>query len=140
VQRPSASTLAAIKVTEPAEDGSSVVLVDSKSRAATSTAVLSVAPAPTSAQTGHPVRAIYPDASGSHRVWFYCVISGVSCGGELVNVKFDDSSSDTLAVCDMQDRSSNSSSRGAWSTLGGGTTVARRAPRMCQNGPRGRDA
>jgi hypothetical protein len=68
MQRPSTSTLAAIKVTEPAENGSSVVLVNSTSRAATSTAVLSVTPAPTSALTGHPVRAIYPDASGSHRV------------------------------------------------------------------------
>jgi hypothetical protein len=113
VQRPSDSTLAAIKVTEPAEDGSSVVLVDIKSRAATSTAVLSVAPAPTLAHTDHPVRAIYPDASGSHRLWFSCVISGVSRRGELVNVKFDNSSGDTLAVCDVQDRSSNTFSRGA---------------------------
>jgi hypothetical protein len=118
VQRPSTSTLAAIKVTEPAEDGlSSVVLVDSKSRAAKSTfsraAVLSVAPAPTSAQAGHPVHAIYPDASGSHRLWFYRVMSGVLRCGELVNVEFDDSSSDTLAVYNVQDRSPNSSSRGA---------------------------
>jgi hypothetical protein len=118
VQRPSTSTLAAIKVTEPAEDGrSSVMIVNSKSRAATSTlsraAVLSVAPAPTLAQAGQRVRAIYPDASGSHRIWLYCVISGVSRCGELVNVKFGDSSRDTLAVYDVQDRSPNSSSRGA---------------------------
>jgi hypothetical protein len=109
VQRPSA--LAAGKVTELAEDGSAVVLVHNKGRAAASTfsrdAVLSFAPTPTSAQADHPVRAIYPDASGSHRLWFYGVISGVSRGGELVDVKFDDGSSDTLAVYDVQDAITN---------------------------------
>jgi hypothetical protein len=74
VQRPLTGALAAGKVMELAVDGSVVDLVDGKGRA-TSTAstfsrdaVVSVAPAPTSAQVGYPVRAIYPDASGAHRL------------------------------------------------------------------------
>jgi hypothetical protein len=53
------------------------------------------------------MRAIVPSDDGEVRVWHYGVIKTVAPGGELATVAFDDGTSTTLCVYDLQDAQIN---------------------------------
>jgi hypothetical protein len=87
-----------------AEGGQISVLFDGNKKPSACAAASLISLAPLRCATtviNAPVRAIYP-ADDGHRQWCYGVVQRAASAAELVTVKFDDGSVNTVAVYDVQ--------------------------------------